>query len=64
MEDYLCGYGRWKHTLWRRNTLLNLGIEEEAREALDVYGYSLDEVLEVAEEPGLGNGGLGRLAAC
>ena len=46
------------------NNLLNLGIEEEARKALDVYGYSLDEVLEVAEEPGLGNGGLGSLAAC
>ena len=46
------------------NNLLNLGIEEEAREALDAYGYSLDEILELAEEPGLGNGGLGRLAAC
>ena len=46
------------------NNLLNLGIIEEAKDALDNYGYSLEEILEVAEEPGLGNGGLGRLAAC
>ena len=46
------------------NNLLNLGILEEAKDALDNYGYSLEEILEVAEEPGLGNGGLGRLAAC
>ena len=46
------------------NNLLNLGIEEEAKAALDAYGYSLQETLALAEEPGLGNGGLGRLAAC
>jgi len=46
------------------NNLLNLGIQKDAENALDEYGYSLDEILEVAEEPGLGNGGLGRLAAC
>ena len=46
------------------NNLLNLGIQKDAEEALDEYGYSLDEIFEVAEEPGLGNGGLGRLAAC
>ena len=46
------------------NNLLNLGIQKDAEYALDEYGYSLDEILEVAEEPGLGNGGLGRLAAC
>ena len=46
------------------NNLLNLGILEEAKDALAEYGYSLNEILEVAEEPGLGNGGLGRLAAC
>ena len=28
------------------------------------FGYTLDEILELSEEPGLGNGGLGRLAAC
>ena len=46
------------------NNLISLGIEEDAREALDAYGYTLEQILAVAEEPGLGNGGLGRLAAC
>jgi starch phosphorylase len=46
------------------NNLLNLGITEAAREALHGMGYELDEVLAQEEEPGLGNGGLGRLASC
>ena len=46
------------------NNLLNLGLEKEAKEALMEYDLSLEQVLEQAEEPGLGNGGLGRLAAC
>ena len=46
------------------NNLLNLEIEREAREALAALGQDLDEVLACEEEPGLGNGGLGRLAAC
>ena len=46
------------------NNLLNLGIQEEAKEAVKNFGYELDDILECAEEPGLGNGGLGRLAAC
>jgi starch phosphorylase len=46
------------------NNLLNLGIEEAAREAMASLGLDLDDVLEKEEEPGLGNGGLGRLAAC
>ena len=46
------------------NNLLSLGIRDEARHALAEYDHSLDEILGVAEEPGLGNGGLGRLAAC
>ncbi|UVS59856.1 MULTISPECIES: glycogen/starch/alpha-glucan phosphorylase [Nitrosomonas] len=46
------------------NNLLNLGIEQEARTALAELGQDLDSVLECEEEPGLGNGGLGRLAAC
>jgi starch phosphorylase len=46
------------------NNLLNLGLEEEARAALAELGQDLDTVLACEEEPGLGNGGLGRLAAC
>ena len=46
------------------NNLICLGIKEDAEEALKKYGYTLDQILDVAEEPGLGNGGLGRLAAC
>ena len=46
------------------NNLISLGIRKEAQEALDEYGYTLEQILETAEEPGLGNGGLGRLAAC
>ena len=46
------------------NNLIGLGIRDEARKALSEYDHSLDEILDVAEEPGLGNGGLGRLAAC
>jgi len=46
------------------NNLLNLGIEEPVREAVEAIGQNLDELLKQEEEPGLGNGGLGRLAAC
>ena len=46
------------------NNLLNLGITEPAREALRGLGYDLDEIVAQEEEPGLGNGGLGRLASC
>ena len=47
------------------NNLLMLGIQEAAAEALRRFGISsLEEILDVEEEPGLGNGGLGRLAAC
>ena len=46
------------------NNLLNLGLQKEAEEALKDYDLTLDQVLDLAEEPGLGNGGLGRLAAC
>jgi starch phosphorylase len=44
--------------------LLNLGLEAPARAALAELGQDLDEVLACETEPGLGNGGLGRLAAC
>src|SRR3954468_16126533 len=46
------------------NNLLNLGITEAAREAMHSLGYDLDEIIAEEEEPGLGNGGLGRLASC
>ena len=46
------------------NNLISLGIREEAKEALHEYDRTLEEILDTAEEPGLGNGGLGRLAAC
>lgn len=44
--------------------LLNLGIFEVAREAWGELGLDLSQLLEMEEEPGLGSGGLGRLAAC
>ena len=44
--------------------LLNLGITENTRIAMQELGLDLDELLEEEKEPGLGNGGLGRLAAC
>lgn len=47
-----------------RNNLLNLGIEAEAEEALQRLGLNLGEVEDVEHDAGLGNGGLGRLAAC
>ncbi len=46
------------------NNLVNLGIETSAREALSALGQDLDALVAIEEEPGLGNGGLGRLAAC
>jgi glycogen phosphorylase len=46
------------------NNLLNLGISEVTRDALRELGYDLDELIAQEEEPGLGNGGLGRLASC
>ncbi len=46
------------------NNLINLGIWEQVREAVSRHGLKLEELLEQEGEPGLGNGGLGRLAAC
>src|ERR1700761_6504761 len=46
------------------NNLLNLRMEQAAKTALAAMGQDLDEVLPCEAEPGLGNGGLGRLAAC
>ena len=46
------------------NNLINLGIYDELNEGLAKYGKSLAKIEEVEPEPSLGNGGLGRLAAC
>ena len=46
------------------NNLLNLGIYDAARQAMAQLGYNLEEIIAQEEEPGLGNGGLGRLASC
>jgi starch phosphorylase len=46
------------------NGLINLGIWHAVEEALSRVGQDLSSLLEQEEEPGLGNGGLGRLAAC
>jgi len=46
------------------NGLINLGMWEAAAEAVSRVGQDLSALLEEEEEPGLGNGGLGRLAAC
>src|SRR5271170_439756 len=46
------------------NNLLNLGLEEPIRQACNELGLDLDKIGEQESEPGLGNGGLGRLAAC
>ena len=46
------------------NTLLNLGVEAEVRQAVAELGLDFDALLDQEDEPGLGNGGLGRLAAC
>ncbi|MEO5356699.1 MAG: glycogen/starch/alpha-glucan phosphorylase [Nitrospirae bacterium YQR-1] len=46
------------------NTLVNLDIEEAVSDALAKIGYDLEEIKTYEWDPGLGNGGLGRLAAC
>jgi starch phosphorylase len=46
------------------NNLLNMGLTDRVREALKELDLDLDIILELEGEPGLGNGGLGRLAAC
>src|SRR6516225_9306586 len=46
------------------NNLINLGVYEEAEQAMRSLGLDLNTLIEQEEEPGLGNGGLGRLASC
>jgi glycogen phosphorylase len=46
------------------NNLINLGIYQEVSRAVSELGLDLEQIIAQEEEPGLGNGGLGRLAAC
>jgi glycogen phosphorylase len=46
------------------NNLINLGILDRVKQCMSELGLNLDDLLQQEEEPGLGNGGLGRLAAC
>jgi glycogen phosphorylase len=46
------------------NNLINLGIFDRITQCMTELGLNVDELLQQEEEPGLGNGGLGRLAAC
>ena len=47
-----------------KNNIYNLGLETELEEIMNDYGYTLEDLYEKDVDPGLGNGGLGRLAAC
>jgi starch phosphorylase len=47
-----------------RNNIMNLGVDPLVARALARHGWDLDAILEEEPDPGLGNGGLGRLAAC
>ncbi len=46
------------------NNLINLGILDKVKQCMTELGLNFEELLQQEEEPGLGNGGLGRLAAC
>lgn len=46
------------------NNLVNLGIFDQVKQAVEESGLNLQNLIDQEEEPGLGNGGLGRLAAC
>ena len=46
------------------NTMINLGIQSECEEAMYQLGLDIENLEEMEEDAGLGNGGLGRLAAC
>ncbi|WP_058910402.1 glycogen phosphorylase [Entomohabitans teleogrylli] len=46
------------------NSLLSLGIYDDVKAALEDMGLDLEELIDEENDPGLGNGGLGRLAAC
>lgn len=52
---------RPSHTKWQ---LLNLGLKDKYREGIKELGFSVEDILEEERDAALGNGGLGRLAAC
>ena len=47
-----------------RNNLMNIGVMEEYRQILAEWGFDIEKLCDMEPNPGLGNGGLGRLAAC
>jgi starch phosphorylase len=49
---------------WLSDNLCNMGLTQQCRGVLAEFGVKLEDVLEVEPDAGLGNGGLGRLAAC
>lgn len=46
------------------NALLNLGLKDKFRQGTDKLGFNLEDLIDCERDAGLGNGGLGRLAAC
>jgi starch phosphorylase len=46
------------------NAVINLGLYDEVKQAVEELGFSIEEIREQEEDAALGNGGLGRLAAC
>jgi glycogen phosphorylase len=46
------------------NALLNLGLKKNFQEGVDKLGFNLENLIHEERDAGLGNGGLGRLAAC
>jgi starch phosphorylase len=47
-----------------QNALINIDMEDKYKVSLLELGYNLEEIYDKENDPGLGNGGLGRLAAC
>ncbi len=46
------------------NSMVNLGVEDDCTKAIEALGYKMEDIREAEWDAGLGNGGLGRLAAC
>ena len=46
------------------NALLNLGLKDKYQDGIDKLGFNLEDLIDQERDAGLGNGGLGRLAAC